>query len=136
MADFKKGQRVTHRTVKGVMVVNGSASIGGVRTSIGHFKAATKKGYTSCTYRINGRTVQMDFPTSELVLVPDFKIRSAEDECNQFLQQAINRLTDRGMEQDTAFARVTSNFKRLNSSDLHITLEALCSENPFDPDWI
>lgn len=135
MVDFKKGQRVTHPKVNCVMVVNGSASIGGVKTSNGHFKAATKKGYTSCTYRINGRTNQIDFPTHELVLVPDVKLRRPEDELNQLLQQAIKSLTDGGMEQDTAIAMVVDNFKRLNNSNVPITLVALCSENPFDPDW-
>lgn len=135
MVDFKKGQRVTHPTVNCVMVVNGSASIGGVKTSDGHFKAATKKGHTSCTYRINGRTIQIDFPTHELVLAPDVKLRRPEDELNQLLQQAIKRLTDGGMEQDTATEKVVNNFKLLNNSNLPINLVALCSEYPFDPDW-
>ncbi|MEE1982757.1 hypothetical protein [Shewanella xiamenensis] len=136
MVDFKKGQRVTHPTVNCEMVVDGSASIGGVRTSNGNFRSAPKMGYTSCTYRANGRTIKSDFPTSELVLVQKAKLRTPEEEMNQFLQNAIKILTDGGMEQDTAIEKVINNFKSLNNSNMPITLVALCSENPFDPDWI
>ncbi|MGI2049877.1 hypothetical protein [Shewanella oncorhynchi] len=120
MADLTNGQRVTHKSVRGVMKVN---------------KVAVKKGYTRCQYQVNGRTIQEDFPTDELVPVADVKIPSPINECAQLLEQAVLKLMDEGIERSKAIERVERNFFHLSNSNLTVTLAAICSENPFDPDW-
>lgn len=111
MADLKKGQRVTHPSVNAVLIVNSPASIGGMRTSNGIYKTATRKGHTNCKYQANGRMVQADFPTNELVPVADVEIRSSIDTCKQLLEQAVLKLMDRGIEQDKSIERVRHNFR-------------------------
>lgn len=70
MTQLKRGQHVKHHSVSVVMTVNEKAVICAAKHMSNHSThIAGKADYTNCRYSLNGKDIQKDFPTNELVLV-------------------------------------------------------------------
>lgn len=132
MTNFQKGQLVTHSSVNKEMKVCGQSAIGAVRNSNGVSRTAVKKGFTSCSYQVSGQTVQRDFPTNELVPVESKKSLSSVESATKLYEEAVLYLIKNGTPEWVAAEKVNTNFTKLNNSNLVITLERLCADEPFD----
>ncbi|MGL5469172.1 MAG: hypothetical protein ACRDCT_13450 [Shewanella sp.] len=132
MTNFQKGQLVTHSRVNKEMKVCGQSAIGAVRNSNGVSRTAVKKGFTSCSYQVSGQTVQRDFPTNELVPVESKKSLSSVESATKLCEEAVLYLIKNGTPEWVAAEKVNTNFTKLNNSNLVITLERLCADEPFD----
>lgn len=81
---------------------------------------------------MSGQTVQRDFPTNELVPVESKKSLSSVESATKLYEEAVLYLIKNGTPEWVAAEKVNTNFTKLNNSNLVITLERLCVDEPFD----